>query len=418
MLTRTDSDRLTKVGPGTPMGNLMRQYWQPIALSTQLKADGDPLRTRLLGERFVAFRDTQGRVGVLDEPCMHRGVSLALGRNEEGGLRCLLHGWKFAVDGTVLETPNVCNIKSGLRAPAYPVYEAAGLVWVYIGPQGQVPPRRAFAFEDVPEANRTIIRTNVNANWLPLMEGGLDSSHVPILHTNLVRPSWNASAGSSDTGSPGSNALGDNLAPDFKVAKTPFGFHYCALRPLPDGSGHNGRLVPAILPNVRLIPFGQAIIGAIEVPLDDRHTATYTIIYSATQTIDRQQQLQTFGFVPPFYDETSCDLMLDWSNGLGQDRSIMRHNWTGYQGIELEDYAVTVSMGDDWDRSKEHLVKSDVAIVTWRRVLLENLHRMAEGQDPQAVRFADLTGIGTYDRSLDLPDQWQTFAPDYKQIFE
>jgi phthalate 4,5-dioxygenase len=418
MLSRGDSDALTKVGPGTPMGELMRRYWQPIALSTQLEADGAPLRAPLLGERFVVFRDSSGRVGVLDELCMHRGVSLALGRNEEGGLRCLFHGWKYAVDGTVLETPNVCGVKAGLKAPAYPVYEEAGIVWTYIGPRDQAPPRRSFAHEAVPADHLVVIRTNVNASWLPLMEGGLDSSHVPILHTNQVRPAWGAAARGERPPPQAGGLLSDDLVPEIKVAKTPFGFHYCALRRLPGGSGElNGRLVPAVLPNIRLIPFGDAVVGAIEVPIDDGHTSTYTIIYSEKNRVDRQKQLQTFGFVPPFYDEKTCNLNLDWRDGLGQDRSIMKENWTGYRGIELEDYAVTVSMGSDWDRSKEHLVKSDAAIVCWRRVLLENLERISKGQAPQAVDFQDLSRIGTYDRTLAAKDGWQSYAPDYRQMF-
>jgi phenylpropionate dioxygenase-like ring-hydroxylating dioxygenase large terminal subunit len=355
---------------------------------------------------------------VLDELCMHRGVSLALGRNEEGGLRCLFHGWKYAVDGTVLETPNVCGVKAGLRAPAYPVYEQGGLVWAYVGAKDRVPPRRAFAHEAVPDANRVVIRTNVNASWLPLMEGGLDSSHVPILHTNQVRPAWRARAPGDTPGAGPGSVLGEVLVPEIKVARTPFGFHYCALRALPgEGAGFNGRLVPAVLPNIRLIPFGDAVVGAIEVPIDDEHTSTYTIVYSATTPIDRAKQLQTFGFVPPFYDERTCDLALDWRNGLGQDRSIMRDNWTGYRGIELEDYAVTVSMGSDWDRSKEHLVRSDAAIVLWRRVLLENLDRIANGEAPQAVDFEDLSRIRGYDRSLGAQESWQSAAPDYTRLF-
>jgi len=419
MLSLTESDRLTKVGPGTPMSELMRRYWQPIALSEQVKADGDPLRAMLLGERFVVFRDTEGRVGVLDEMCMHRGVSLALGRNEEGGLRCLYHGWKFAVDGAVLETPNACGIKAGLKAPAYPAYEKAGIIWTYIGPQDQIPPRRSFAYESVPEGNLVVLRANINANWLPLMEGGLDSSHVPILHTNQIRPAWGAAArGEVASDQNQWQNLEGNLAPDFKVAKTIFGFHYCALRSQPGTDGEsNARLAPAILPNIRLISFGQANVCAIEVPINDERTSTYVMIYSDTHPVDRDQQRHTFGFDTSFYNDETCDFTLDWSNGLGQDRAAMKTNWTGYAGIELEDFAVSVSLGSDWDRSKEHLVKSDIAVVYLRRVLLENLELMRAGKSPQALHIADLSEVAIYDRTLRADEDWQQFVPDYDELF-
>ena len=149
MLTREDNTLICRVGPGTPMGAVMRRYWHPVCTSAQLPApDCAPLRVRLLGEDFVAFRDTGGRVGVLDELCMHRGASLALGRVEEGGLRCLYHGWKFSVDGALLETPNHNDPKyrERMKAPAYPVREAGGLVWAYLGPKDREPGFAPYAF--------------------------------------------------------------------------------------------------------------------------------------------------------------------------------------------------------------------------------------------------------------------------------
>jgi nitrite reductase/ring-hydroxylating ferredoxin subunit len=161
-MLREDNDLLMHVGAGTPFGDMLRRYWHPIAMSSQVaEPDGPPLRTKLLGEPFVVFRDTQGRVGVLDEYCMHRGASLALGRNEEGGLRCIYHGWKFDVDGAILETPNHadCRFRENTKAPAYPVREQSGLVWAYIGPKELEPPFRSFEFDTVPEANRVLAWT-------------------------------------------------------------------------------------------------------------------------------------------------------------------------------------------------------------------------------------------------------------------
>lgn len=193
MLSREDNNRLTQVGPGTPMGEMMRMYWHPIATSAELPhPDCDPLRSRLLGEDFVVFRDTNGKVGVLDELCTHRGASMALGRVEEGGIRCIYHGWKFAVDGTIMDMSNNADSTyiEKLKAPAYPVFERSGLIWTYIGPKDKQPPFRTFAFDEVPDSNRILFRVNTHANYLQMWEGGTDSSHVGILHSNLTRPGW------------------------------------------------------------------------------------------------------------------------------------------------------------------------------------------------------------------------------------
>ena len=193
MLTREENETLCRVGPGTKMGRVMRRYWHPIAVSEQLPGpDSDPLRVTLLGERFVAFRDSSGRVGVLNELCMHRGASLALGRVEDNGVRCLYHGWKFGVDGTIQETPNHSDsrFRERLKAPCYPVREEGGIVWTYIGDKKKVPPFRRFSFMDADAANRTVIRVNVECNYLQLWEGGADSSHVGVLHSNVARPGW------------------------------------------------------------------------------------------------------------------------------------------------------------------------------------------------------------------------------------
>ena len=175
------------------MGQVMRRYWHPIAVSEQLpKPDCDPLRVTLLGQNFVAFRDTEGRVGVLNELCMHRGASLALGRTENNGIRCLYHGWKFGVDGTIQETPNHADprVRERMKAPCYPVREEGGMIWTYIGDKKKVPPFRRFSFMDAKPINRTVICVNVGCNYLQLWEGGVDSSHVGVLHSNVARPGW------------------------------------------------------------------------------------------------------------------------------------------------------------------------------------------------------------------------------------
>src|SRR5216684_3597888 len=175
MLRPSDNERICRVGAGTPMGEVFRRYWLPVCVSTQIpKPDCDPLRVLLLGEQLVVFRDTNGKVGVLDELCPHRGASLALGRVEECGIRCLYHGWKFAVDGTILDTPNNRDesFKKRVKATAYPVREEGGMVWAYLGAAAKMPAFTRYAFMDAADENRTILRVNVKANYLQLLEGG------------------------------------------------------------------------------------------------------------------------------------------------------------------------------------------------------------------------------------------------------
>jgi phthalate 4,5-dioxygenase len=421
MLSHKDSETLTRVGKGTPLGEMMRRYWHPIALSEQVaEPDGTPLRTKLLGERFVVFRDTEGKVGVLDEMCMHRGVSLALGRNEEGGLRCVYHGWKFAVDGTILETPNHadCRYRERMKAPAYPVVEQSGLIWTYIGPVELQPPFRNFEYDIVDPSYRHVTRQNVKANWLPLWEGGLDSSHVAILHTNFIRHSWKAER----AGEEAEAASWDSLAPTYELESTYFGYHYCAFREIPgkDGVIRNARLVPAMMPYMRIIPGAVGVSAgaehsvAFEVPLDDFETATYIVRYARDHAIDIPMRMEAAQYNGKFFDKKTYDVTLDWSNRLGQDRSRMDRSWTGIDGLGMEDYSMSMSLGDDWDRTKEHLVTSDLAVVRMRKMVLEAVEAVQNGGSPPAVDIADMTGIIGYDRNIAPDDKWQNYAPGHQ----
>jgi len=436
-MLKADGDLLTHVGAGTPLGDVLRRYWQPIALSSQVaEPDGTPLRTKLLGEHFVVFRDTRGRVGVLDEYCMHRGVSLALGRNEEGGLRCIYHGWKFAVDGTILETPNHadCRFRDHMKAPAYPVREQSGLIWAYIGPKELQPPFRSFEYDTVPEANRAAFRCNRNAKWLPLMEGGLDSSHIGILHTNGNRPSWGAKQrGETDIQA----SVWDSLAPSYEIEDTDFGYHYCAFREIPGVEGRrHARLTPAILPYTRMISYGDvsppSSVAAtreggqkyleggrnfsMEVPMDDHETATYVIAYSTVRPMDYDQVNHLIGFDDPQIDPVTREWKLDWGNRLGQDRSIMKTNWTGALGGRREDFMTAVSMGDDWDCSKQHVVTADLAVVRFRQRILEAIRRFRDGEAPPGVNIADMTNVSTYDCVVSVGQHLTDLAPAHRRI--
>jgi phenylpropionate dioxygenase-like ring-hydroxylating dioxygenase large terminal subunit len=189
MTSQAENELLTRVGPGTPMGALMRQYWLPACLSSELVVDGDPLRLMLLGERLIAFRDSAGRVGVLDHRCPHRCASLFFGRNEEGGLRCIYHGWKYDIAGNCLDMPNLPadqDFRQKVKAKAYKVAERAGLVYVYMGERELAPPLPALEAMLCPPDETSLWARQRECNWLQALEGDIDTSHFSFLHTGKV----------------------------------------------------------------------------------------------------------------------------------------------------------------------------------------------------------------------------------------
>jgi phthalate 4,5-dioxygenase len=418
MLSREENELVTRVGPGTPLGKVLRRYWIPVATSAQLpQPDCAPLRLRALGENFVAFRDSNGKVGVLNELCMHRRASLALARVEDCGIRCLYHGWKFAVDGTILETPNHPDprLKAKLKAPAYPVREAGGLIWAYLGPPEKEPPFARYRFMDAPEANRCVVRVNVNANYLQLWEGGADSSHVGILHSDAARPGWidKTFNVNRDVLNPGAFETDDNT-PRLEVENTEFGFHYAAIRQT--GRTENGaaienvRIVPLIMPWTRIIPSRIAYFTIFEVADDDEHTSTFMVIDSP-QPVDQERIWNILGIDDErYYSKDDCVFHATWSNRFGQDRERMQRNWSGLRGLEQEDAVMSLSMGPICDRTQEHLVAADQAVVRMRRRVLDNIALVAGGGDPIGVRTADLTRIVATDVNLAVGTPWQDLA--------
>jgi len=422
MLTREENETLCRVGPGTPMGKAMRRYWHPIATSEQLPhPDCAPLRTRLLGEPFVVFRDTAGQVGVLEEYCMHRRVSLALGRVEEGGIRCLYHGWKFACDGRILETPNHSDprFKEAMRAPAYPVREQSGLIWTYIGPKELEPPFRRFAFDEVPASHRVIHRINVNSNYLQLAEGGVDSSHVGILHTNQVRPSWRQKRSEIDKGMIDAALMEDN-APELEIEDTPFGYHYGAIRAAMGEAGERGlrniRVTPVILPTLRVIPATFYFFNVFETPMDDYNTATCIVTHS-DRPLDYDEITRVVGLHDErFWNRKDCEFRASWDNRLGQNRDGMKDSWTGFSGIQQEDAIMALSSEPIIDRSKESLVAADQAVVRMRRRLLDAVRMNEAGQVPPGADIADLTKVLARDENLARGERWQDLARDHRDF--
>ncbi len=421
MISAQENELLTRVGPGTPMGRMMRRYWLPVCTSEQLpKPDCDPLRVRLLGERFVAFRDTSGRPGLLEEYCMHRRASLAMGRVEDNGIRCLYHGWKFGVDGTIQETPNHCDerFRKRVKAPAFPVREAGGIVWAYVGPADKEPPFQKYEFFDGPPENRLVFRINTPANYLQLFEGGTDSSHVGILHCNLANPGWKAKPDhvpeSSDYTSV-ALAVDDN-APDLDIENTEYGYHYAAKRSGPraavGGATSSVRVTAVIFPVCRIIPLTRYQFFVFEVPQDDVRTSTYVIAHGP-QSFDRKKMFGVLGLDNDrLWNEKDCEYRVSEENLFGQDRSKMDVAWSGLSGLVPEDASIGVSMGPIVERDKEMLVAADAAVVRLRHRLLESVRRHEAGQDPFGLNIGDYSKVRSLaDTNVPANERWQDLLP-------
>ena len=421
MLSHADNELLCRVGPGTKMGAVFRRFWHPVCLSEQVAGpDCDPVRVEILGERLVAFKDSDGKLGLLEEGCPHRGVSLALGRNEDKGLRCLYHGWKFAVDGTILDMPNCPDhdLRQRLKARTYPAREAGGFVWAYLGPAEKMPTFPKWRFLDIPVENMRVNRIDADVNYMQQLEGGADTSHVGILHSDFARPGWMTGAfnPNTDQDNPAALVTGD-LAPTLQVEDTPFGFHYAAIREMPttDANGsRNVRITPIVMPSTRIIPSPAVQFIIFEVPMSDTRTATFAASYRLDgKPVDQWKLNEMSGrHNPALFDDRTHRYVGTWANRFGQDRAQMKNKWSGIKGVVMEDMAMAMSQGAIADRSREHLVPADQAVVRCRRQLLESARRVAEGGDPIGVEV-DVSTIRAIDATVPGNVRWQELvAPE------
>ncbi|MEE8519386.1 MAG: Rieske 2Fe-2S domain-containing protein [Dehalococcoidia bacterium] len=383
MLTPEENDTLTKVGPGTAMGELMRRYWVPALLSEELEADGAPVRVKLLGERLVAFRATGGRVGLLSEFCAHRSTSLWLGRNEEGGLRCVFHGWKYDVDGQcvdMMNEPQEFDFKAKIKTVSYPTEELGGVVWAYMGPNDRQPSPPKFDWTQAPADQRHVNKTWEECNWLQGLEGGLDTSHAPILHRQIT----------TNTDLPGVRkgaAMLRGKAPKVEVDETDYGYAYYGVRELEEGKVHvRGYHFVMPFTQVRQDPFteGDVVAGHMWVPMDDDNCMVYNWEYSPTATGMEDQELvaRILGtgpgeMTPEFRKARNKD------NDYLIDRDVQRNEtFTGIWGVNTQDHAVQESMGPVSDRSIEHLGPADKAIIVMRKQLFQGVRVLQDGGDP------------------------------------
>ncbi len=382
MTTAKEAGELTRVGPGSVMGELMRCYWIPALMSSELARDGAPLRLMLLGEKLIAFRDSEGRVGVMDHRCPHRCASLFLGRNEEGGLRCIYHGWKFDVAGNCLDMPSVPppDFKQKVKAKAYHVIERAGVIWVYMGARAEAPPLPAFETFELPENEIRVSFIQRDCNYLQALEGEIDTSHFGFLHAGHVDVEDVAED------EPLRHTIADR-APRYQLADMPWGTQYAGYRPAGVDRTY-WRFANFLFPFWTQAPngeFASHMHARAWVPLDDTHTMFVFFWWKhAMSAMSLPQPAYKDGtpiggtgrgnkFLPNTSDwlgrwRLEANSANDWKidRSAQQDGSI----YSGIDGVHLQDQAITESMGPIVDHELEHLAPSDQMITRTRRRLL------------------------------------------------
>ena len=381
-----ENDLLCRVEGNAPMGQIMRRHWIAACLSEEVaEPDGAPVKARLLGEDLVVFRDSKGRLGVLDEYCTHRRASLLFARNEECGLRCLYHGWKFDVDGNVLERasePPGSKMPERLKQKAYPAREAGGFVWCYMGPASEMSAFEPPAFAPTPDARVSATKVRVRCNWAQILEGQIDSAHSSSLHSSDMVPAQVDGAKATEA-----NWLrpSTDKAPRFQIERTTYGFRYAAIRrPIQNEATHDYiRTTVYIAPFTALIPPNNVHnVATLLTPEDDTTTMFYFIAWNdaAKPGIDAKTWRKFNALEWGVDVDRDFNGMRQRGNLYGQDRAAMKAgNFTGIAGIPNQDIAMWESMGPISDRPKERVGTSDVAVVAFRRLMVEAARAVADG---------------------------------------
>jgi nitrite reductase/ring-hydroxylating ferredoxin subunit len=376
------------------MGELFRRFWLPAMLDFELPSpDCPPVRLRLLGESLVAFRDTSGQLGVLADNCPHRGASLFFGRNEDNGLRCVYHGWKLDIDGNCVDMPNEpadSDFKHKIHHTAYPAKEWGNLIWVYMGPPQRQPELPQLEWCRVPASHRFVYKTHIRANYMQALEGALDSAHASFLHRWFDPDSMPNRRGFDF------RRMFSTVAPTLTVQETNYGMLYGARRAMDDGSFH-WRVTQWMLPTHTLIPGPNwPKFGGCWIPIDDEHCYQFYNAYAPDRPLtDEERTYYASGLtaVPKmvpgtFHPEASLD------NDYFIDRQHQKtRNYTGITGSGLEDMAMVESMGPIYERTREHLGTSDIAIIAARRILLNSARRLSQGIEPPAAANGGLYAV-------------------------
>ncbi len=395
MLSPEKNDLVTRTGPGTPGGKLMRMYWQPAALAEELNGPRPVKALRLLGEDLVLFKDSAGRYGLLERACPHRRADLAFGRCENGGLRCAFHGWLFDVEGKCLETPGEPepSFCQKVRQKSYPVVERSGILFAYLG-EGQPPAFPDFDCFVAPDAYTFAFKGFVDCNWLQVMEVGVDPAHTSFLHrffedgdpeANYGRP-FRATTADSDMTI--TQVMREHDRPKIDVLPTDYGMRICTRRQIDDVKAHI-RVTHLAFPNAFVIPLStEMTISQWHVPVDDTHSYWYAIFTSFGAPVNKQEMRDTR---LKLYTLPDYKPRRNKSNDYGFDPHEQAHKtYTGMgEDVNVHDQWAVESQGAIHDRSKEFLGQTDIAIVRYRRILIDAIEKAARGEKPLMVLDAE-----------------------------
>ncbi|MDF2367131.1 Rieske 2Fe-2S domain-containing protein [Sneathiella sp.] len=419
MLTYEDNEALVRVGSGTAMGNLFRLYWIPFLPSRDLEIDGQPQRIKLLGEDLVAFRDSAGKVGLVDHACPHRGAPMMLGRNEGCGLRCVYHGWKFDISGNVLDMPvepEDSRFKNKVKIKSYPCQERNGMVWTFMGADADAaPPLPNLEWNLVPEENVVVTFRVQECNWLQALEGEIDSAHAPILH------------GRVDTGGSIDKWVATrDLRPTFECANQDFGVSIASRRVFDEDTLY-WRVNQFLMPFYTLVPPQSnypELSGHAWVPIDDENTLCIMFSYHPSQPMyEKSRKLFTEGHngretghasrnaykqLSPMTPYAKYRTRYNFDNGYGFDYESQQKTWfSGLPGLWVQDAACQSGVSPIYDRSKEHLGLSDTGITKTRRFLLEKLRAYRDrGAKPKRMADPDLYLVRAISIKLDKNASW------------
>ena len=411
MISAEQNDLITRVGRGAPAGQLLRRYWQPIALVDELAGPRPLKAVQLMGQHFVLFRDETGQLGLLDRDCPHRGADLAFGRLEDGGLRCPFHGWLFDAKGNCLQTPAEpigSKLCSRIQQAAYPVVERSGMVWGYIG-TGEPPAFPDFDCFVAPDSHTFAFKGLFECNWLQALEVGIDPAHASYLHRFFEDEDTSASYGkqfrgaSADSELPITQVLREFDRPEIHVASTDYGLRLKTLRQLPDDKTHV-RVTNVVFPQAFVIPMSaEMTISQWHVPVDDTHCYWYAIFTSFTGPVNKQQmRAQRL----KLYELPNYTSRRNKRNDYGY--SIEEQRTATYTGmgddINVHDQWAVESQGPIQNRTREHLGTTDKGIIAFRKQLVAAIEATqaghADGGAPMLInagQAAQFTGPPSID---------------------
>lgn len=415
MISAEDNDRLTRTGPGTPMGAVMRRYWQPLLLSEELPDERPAKDARVLGEDIVVFRDEAGQYGALARRCAHRGGDLAYGRLEDGGLRCPYHGWLYGIGGHCLEQPAEpagSRYHERIRQPAYPCVERNGIIYGYMGP-GEAPAFPGFDWHDAPPDHMFVFKGLQRANWLQAVEGEIDPSHLSYLHRYLAdRIDDDGSYGfkqlletAGDTEISMTSILRDVPNPRLEIERTDFGVRIFALRD--SGDFTYARVTNFVFPHTAVVALGEWSLVQMHVPIDDEHNWRYDVFYAYDDSLGREglrrERLKTYS-IPDYRPKRNLENRYDFD---AAEQRTGTYAGVGFD-FNVHDTMILEGQGPVQDRTRENLAYTDMAIIAARKMLSDAMEDGAEppmtGVQGAANRFDDLVTID----AITGPDDWRT----------